>query len=136
MGAGAKHRLVFIDRLLATLVHLRHATTHNVLACWFRVDRSTITRAVNEVRPLPESFTALVAQLESEIEALAKSSPLAAVRAARRPEVIAMQTAYWPAREARQDGDPEQAATAQGLDGGAARKLLARSGRWRPYRGG
>ncbi|MEV0781007.1 transposase family protein [Streptomyces sp. NPDC050428] len=52
MGAGAKHRLVFVDRLLATLVHLRHGTTHDVLACWFGVDRSTITRATNEVRPL------------------------------------------------------------------------------------
>ncbi len=52
VGAGAKHKLVFIDRLLATLVHLRHATTHDVLACWFGVDRSTITRAIGEVRPL------------------------------------------------------------------------------------
>ncbi|MDX3427305.1 transposase family protein [Streptomyces sp. ME02-6985-2c] len=52
MGAGAKHRLVFVDRLLATLVHLRHGATHDVLACWFGVDRSTITRAVGEVRPL------------------------------------------------------------------------------------
>lgn len=52
VGAGAKHRLVFVDRLLATLVHLRHATTHDVLACWFGVDRSTITRAIGEVRPL------------------------------------------------------------------------------------
>ncbi|MEV7020487.1 transposase family protein [Streptomyces sp. NPDC093991] len=52
MGAGAKHRLVFVDRLLATLVHLRHAVTHDVLACWFSVDRSTITRAIAEVRPL------------------------------------------------------------------------------------
>ena len=51
-GAGAKYRLVFVDRLLATLVHLRHATTHDVLAAWFGVDRSTITRAVNEIRPL------------------------------------------------------------------------------------
>lgn len=25
VGAGAKYRLVFVDRLLATLVHLRHA---------------------------------------------------------------------------------------------------------------
>ncbi len=50
--AGAKHRLIFVDRLLATLVHLRHATTHDVLACWFGVDRSTITRAIGEVRPL------------------------------------------------------------------------------------
>jgi hypothetical protein len=52
VGAGAKHQLVFVDRLLATLVHLRHATTHDVLACWFGVDRSTITRAIGEVRPL------------------------------------------------------------------------------------
>ncbi|MFJ8149116.1 transposase family protein [Streptomyces sp. NPDC096048] len=52
IGVGAKHRLVFVDRLLAALVHLRHGVTHDVLACWFEVDRSTITRAVGEVRPL------------------------------------------------------------------------------------
>ncbi|WP_328432714.1 MULTISPECIES: transposase family protein [unclassified Streptomyces] len=52
VGAGAKHQLVFVDRLLATLVHLRHGATHDVLACWFGVDRSTITRAVGKVRPL------------------------------------------------------------------------------------
>jgi hypothetical protein len=52
VGAGAKHQLVFIDRLLTTLVHLRHGITHDVLACWFGVDRSTITRAIGEVRPL------------------------------------------------------------------------------------
>jgi hypothetical protein len=52
VGAGARHRLVFIDRLLATLVHLRHGVTHDVLACWLGVSRSTITRAVGEVRPL------------------------------------------------------------------------------------
>jgi hypothetical protein len=52
VGAGAKHKLVFVDRLLATLVNLRHGTTHDVLACWFGVDRSTITRAIGEVRPL------------------------------------------------------------------------------------
>ncbi|WP_420903176.1 helix-turn-helix domain-containing protein [Streptomyces antimycoticus] len=52
VGAGAKHQLVFVDRLLAALVHLRHGTTHDVLACWFGVDRSTITRAIGEVRPL------------------------------------------------------------------------------------
>ena len=33
--AGAKHKLVFVDRLPATLVHLRHGTTHDVPACWF-----------------------------------------------------------------------------------------------------
>ncbi|WP_331739025.1 transposase family protein [Streptomyces sp. NBC_01276] len=41
-----------MDGLLATLVHLRHGATHDVLACWFGVDRSTITRAIGEVRPL------------------------------------------------------------------------------------
>ncbi|MFJ7787063.1 transposase family protein [Streptomyces albidoflavus] len=33
-------------------MHLRHGVTHDVLACWFQVDRSTITRAVGEIRPL------------------------------------------------------------------------------------
>ncbi|MFJ7242702.1 transposase family protein [Streptomyces olivaceus] len=51
MSADSKHQLIFVDRLLATLVHLRHGITHDVLACWFGVDRSTITRAVGEVRP-------------------------------------------------------------------------------------
>ncbi|MET9896229.1 transposase family protein [Streptomyces sp. NPDC006465] len=52
VGAAAKHRFVFVDLLLATLVSLRHGATHDVLACWFGVDRSTITRAIGEVRPL------------------------------------------------------------------------------------
>ncbi|GAA3491283.1 transposase family protein [Streptomyces cremeus] len=52
MGAGAKHQLVFVNRLPATLVHLRHGAAHDVLACWFDGDRSTVTRTVNEVRPL------------------------------------------------------------------------------------
>ncbi|WP_232794905.1 transposase [Kitasatospora sp. NRRL B-11411] len=52
VGAGAKYKLVFVDRLLAMLVHLRHGVTHDVLACWFGVDRSTVTRAVGEIRPL------------------------------------------------------------------------------------
>ena len=37
VGGGARHRLVFLDRLLATLVHLRHGVTHDVLACWLAV---------------------------------------------------------------------------------------------------
>ncbi|WUA20911.1 transposase [Streptomyces canus] len=52
VGAGAKNTFVFVDRLLATLVSLCHGTTHDVLACWFGVDRSTITPAIGEVRPL------------------------------------------------------------------------------------
>ncbi|MFD9418620.1 transposase family protein [Streptomyces goshikiensis] len=41
-----------IERLLATLVHLRHGVSRDVLACWFGADRSTITQAIGEVRPL------------------------------------------------------------------------------------
>ncbi|MBD0711133.1 helix-turn-helix domain-containing protein [Streptomyces sp. CBMA291] len=43
---------MFIDRLLATLFPLLHGVTHDVLACWFGVNRSTITRAIGEVRLL------------------------------------------------------------------------------------
>ncbi|WP_247663052.1 transposase [Micromonospora sp. U21] len=52
VGAGAKHRFGFADRLLATLVHLRHGLTHDVVAAWFGVHRSTVTRTIAEVRPL------------------------------------------------------------------------------------
>ncbi|MER8062691.1 transposase family protein, partial [Streptomyces sp. NPDC094022] len=51
-GAGARHRLVFVDRLVATLIHLRHDLPHSVLGLLFGVDRSTITRAIGEVRTL------------------------------------------------------------------------------------
>ncbi|MGW6876057.1 transposase family protein [Streptomyces xanthophaeus] len=34
------------------MAHLRHGATHDVLACWFGVDRSTVSRAIGEVRPL------------------------------------------------------------------------------------
>ncbi|MEJ8673019.1 transposase family protein [Streptomyces sp. MS1.AVA.1] len=57
MGAGAKHKCVFVDRLLATLVSLRHGTTHDVPACWLGVDRSTI----GEVRPLLAQWGCTVA---------------------------------------------------------------------------
>ncbi|WP_307824776.1 helix-turn-helix domain-containing protein [Geodermatophilus bullaregiensis] len=46
VGAGARCRLVFVDRLLATLVHLRHGVTHDVLACWFGVSRSTLVDTI------------------------------------------------------------------------------------------
>ncbi|MFJ2605691.1 hypothetical protein ACIQOU_14695 [Streptomyces sp. NPDC091279] len=85
--------------------------------------------------PLPETVTVLLGQLEREIEKLAKSSPLAALRAVRRMEVVAVQVGYWPAREARWDTTPEQAAAALGLDEEAARKVMARFGRWNPYTG-
>ncbi|MEU5507611.1 transposase family protein [Streptomyces fungicidicus] len=52
LGAGARHQLVFVDRLVATLIHLRHDLPHAVLALLYEVDRSTVTRAVGEVRRL------------------------------------------------------------------------------------
>jgi hypothetical protein len=41
-----------VDRLVATLIHLRHDLPHAVLALLYEVDRSTVTRAVGEVRRL------------------------------------------------------------------------------------
>lgn len=52
-GAGARHQLMFVDQLAATLIRLRHDLPHSVLGLLFGVDRSTITRAIAEVRPLP-----------------------------------------------------------------------------------
>ncbi|GHE15906.1 helix-turn-helix domain-containing protein [Streptomyces alanosinicus] len=51
-GAGRKAKLVFTDRLLVTLTHLRHDLPHAALAELYRVDRSTVSAAVREVRGL------------------------------------------------------------------------------------
>ncbi|MCX4869499.1 MULTISPECIES: transposase [unclassified Streptomyces] len=51
-GAGARHRPVFVDRLVATLIHLRHDLPHAALGLLFGVDRSTVTRAIGEIRGL------------------------------------------------------------------------------------
>jgi Helix-turn-helix of DDE superfamily endonuclease len=51
-GAGPGHDLVFTDRVIATLVILRFQLPHAALAQFYGVDRSTITRAVHEIRPL------------------------------------------------------------------------------------
>ena len=51
-GAGPDHDLPFTDRVIATLVYLRFQLPHAALAVLYRVDRSTITRAVEEIRPL------------------------------------------------------------------------------------
>lgn len=50
---SARHQLVFVGRLVATLIHLRHDLPHSVLGLVLRVDRSTITPAVAEIRTLP-----------------------------------------------------------------------------------
>ncbi|WP_260462434.1 transposase [Streptomyces sp. TRM72054] len=51
-GAGPDHELVFTHRVIATLVILRFQLPHAALAVFYGVDRSTITRAVHEIRPL------------------------------------------------------------------------------------
>jgi len=51
-GAGRRHDLVFTDRVLVTLAVLRLQIPHAALAVMFGIDRSTVTRAVHEVRPL------------------------------------------------------------------------------------
>lgn len=51
-GAGRKHELVFTDRVLVTLVHLRSQLPHAALAELYGVGRSTVTEAIGEIRPL------------------------------------------------------------------------------------
>ncbi|ANZ21839.1 Helix-turn-helix of DDE superfamily endonuclease [Streptomyces noursei ATCC 11455] len=51
-GAGSKDKLSDSDRILATVLCLRRIGTHELLARLFGVATSTLTRAVQEVRPL------------------------------------------------------------------------------------
>ncbi|MEV7479430.1 transposase family protein [Streptomyces halstedii] len=51
-GAGPKHDLVFTDRVLVTLVHLRTGLPHAALAELHHTARSTVSRAIGEIRPL------------------------------------------------------------------------------------
>jgi hypothetical protein len=52
VGAGPGRELPFADRVIVTLVVLRFQLPHAAVALFYGVDRSTITRAVGEVRPL------------------------------------------------------------------------------------
>jgi hypothetical protein len=51
-GAGPDYGLPFTDRVIVTLIYLRFQLPHAALAELYGVDRSTVTRAVREVRPL------------------------------------------------------------------------------------
>jgi hypothetical protein len=51
-GADRRHDLVFTDRVLVTLAVLRLQIPHAALAAMHGADRSTVTRAVAEIRPL------------------------------------------------------------------------------------
>lgn len=48
----SRDQLVFIDRLVATLIHLRRDLPHSVPGLVFGVDRSTATCAITEIRTL------------------------------------------------------------------------------------
>jgi hypothetical protein len=51
-GAGRRPRLCDADRVLATVLYLRRLCTQAVLGDVFAVDRTTITTAIRETRPL------------------------------------------------------------------------------------
>jgi len=51
-GAGPGHELPFTDRVIITVVILRFQLPHAALAVFYGVHRSTISRAVGEIRPL------------------------------------------------------------------------------------
>jgi Helix-turn-helix of DDE superfamily endonuclease/DDE superfamily endonuclease len=51
-GAGHPERLTLHDRLLLTLAWLRLATAHEALALFYGVDRSTVSAAIRQIRPL------------------------------------------------------------------------------------
>ena len=53
-GAGPRPRLTDADRILATVLYLRRLCTQAVLGELFAVDRSRITEAIRETRPLLE----------------------------------------------------------------------------------
>lgn len=51
-GAGHPETLTLRDRLLATLAWLRLALPHQAIAVLFGVDRSTVSAAIRQIRPL------------------------------------------------------------------------------------
>jgi transposase len=53
-GAGPRPKLTNADRILATVLYLRKLCTQAVLSELFAVDRSRITEAIREIRPLLE----------------------------------------------------------------------------------
>ena len=53
-GAGPRARLTNADRILATVLYLRRLCTQAVLGELLAVDRSRITEAIREIRPLLE----------------------------------------------------------------------------------
>ncbi|MGW1642181.1 hypothetical protein [Streptomyces lavendulae] len=113
---------------------LAEAADNQADACERAWDAHTANVEASTI-PLPDTITMLLEQLEEEIDELAKTSPIAAVRAARRTAIAAERVGYWAARSTLHDLTPGQAAAALGLNESAARSELARLGRYNPYAG-
>ncbi|WP_411105276.1 hypothetical protein [Streptomyces sp. cmx-4-9] len=126
---GPEHRL---DGVSIAGEGLEEAGDEQADACERDWDGHTARVEAGAV-PLPESVTVLLEQLEEEIDRLTRTSPAAAVRAARQLEVTAERVGYWAARGTRADLTTAQAAAALGVDEQAAIHLMARFGRWSPY---
>lgn len=80
--------------------------------------------------PLPAGLETFMRSVSDGIETLSWDSPAAAIKAARRLELIAQRTAYGAAHDAC-DRDPAELAAALGLSSDDAAGLLARLGGWR-----
>ena len=88
-GAGPKHRLVFLDRVLVTLVKLRLDLPDAALAELYGVDRSTISGAIRQIRPLlaargcavPDRPGIRLRTLETSAHLAAVPGPVTPVRA-------------------------------------------------------
>ncbi|MER5371406.1 transposase family protein, partial [Streptomyces sp. NPDC002722] len=66
---------------MATLIHLRHGATHEVLACWFGVARSSITRAIGKIKIRP-----LLAEHGCTIDPGVRNSEVSMAKTARRAD--------------------------------------------------
>ncbi|MFD0272236.1 hypothetical protein ACFVGY_37575 [Streptomyces sp. NPDC127106] len=126
--AGPEHRL---DWEAIGKAELHQAGLDDADRCQDDFDRH-ITDIDRRAVSLPAELETLLDDMELAIEQLAKDAPVAAVRAARRLEILAGRTGY-TAAHASLDQDPEQVAAALGLNTDQTRTLLARFGRWSPY---
>lgn len=83
---------------------LDNGAEHQADACFRDWEGHTVQVEASAV-PLPESVTTPLEQLEKEIDAPTKTSPVAAVRASHRLEVTAERVGYWAARGTAADPD-------------------------------
>lgn len=70
-GAGPKHELIFTDRIVVTVVYLRHQLPHAALAALYGVGRATISEAIGQIRPLAERGFAVPDRPEARLRTLA-----------------------------------------------------------------